>query len=78
MTTAIGRAITAVSSVVLGKDAGEGGAGFLGAVFVVAGEEDDVLAEAGACGAFVNDGSRVDLSDCEDGGEEWGDLFHFV
>jgi hypothetical protein len=37
----------------LGEDAGERGAGFLGAVFVVAGEEDDVLAMAEAGVALI-------------------------
>ena len=45
----------AFETVVFGQDPGEGGAGFLGAVFVVAGEEDDVLACAGAGVAFVDE-----------------------
>jgi hypothetical protein len=44
----------------------ESGTGFLGSILVVAGKEDDVLAEAGSCLALINDGSGMSRS----GGEE--------
>ena len=45
----------AFEAVAFGEDAGEGGKRFLGAVFVVAGDEDDVFADAGAGAALVDD-----------------------
>ena len=42
-------------TVVLGEDTGKSGAGFLGAILVVRGDEDDVLSFAGAGRSFVND-----------------------
>lgn len=56
----------------LGENAGEGGAGFLGAVFVVGGDEDDVFSFAGTFTAFVGDLSEGR----NDGDEEKEDVFH--
>jgi len=42
-------------AVMFGKDAGEGGAGFLGPVFVIGGNKDDVLSLAGTGSALVGD-----------------------
>ena len=67
----------AFEAVVLGEDAGEGGTGFLGAVFVVAGEEDDVLAYAGAGLALIDDGGGMDGRGGEYGGDEQAKGFHF-
>ena len=39
------------------QDPGEGGQGLLGAVLVVAGDEDEVLPLAGAALAFIDEGS---------------------
>jgi hypothetical protein len=42
-------------TLVLGKDAGEGGTGFLGAIFMIRGDEDEVFAFAGAFTTEVSD-----------------------
>ena len=67
----------ALEPVVLGENAGEGRAGFLGPVFVVAGQEDDVLALAKAGIAFVDDGGAgVEAGQAEKGAEEDQGGFH--
>jgi len=59
-------------AVVFGQDAGEGGAGFFGAVFVVGGDEDEVFSFAGAGFAFVGDLGR----DGQEGEEKEQDYWH--
>ena len=49
----------AFESEALCEDSREGRAGFLGAVFVIAGEEDDVLADAWAGIAFIDNGGGL-------------------
>jgi len=66
----------ALEALVLGEDAGEGRAGFLGAVFVVAGEEDDVLACAGALGAFVDERLGLERGQRERSAEDGEERFH--
>ena len=58
----------AFEAVMFCEDAGEGGAGFLGAVFVIAGEEDDVLAKTWSGLAFIDDGGGVERAGGKCGG----------
>ena len=48
----------ALKAMVLGQDAREGRQGFLGSIFVVTGDEDEVLALAGATFPLIDKGSR--------------------
>ena len=69
----------ALEAIALGQDARDGRAGFLAAIFVVAGDEDDAFALAGPFGTLINQrtghgegGQLQEESECDMGG------FHFL
>ena len=57
--TPLDRLAGAFEAVMLREDAREGRQDFLGAIFVIAGEEDDVPAQARAVGPFKYEGRRA-------------------
>ena len=66
----------ALESEMFREDTRERGAGFLRAVFVVAGEEDDVFALPRSRPAFIDDGRGADGGGAEQEGEEKAERFH--